>query len=336
MKEKDLDQILTQAKQSISTTDDLRDLQTLRVQYLGQKGLITTQLKSLGALDPESRREMGQRLNHAKQSILGILNERQTFLESQALEAELNNHRLDISLPGRHPGVGSLHPLMQVWSELETLFLSMGFDVLTDSPEIEDEYHNFSALNIPKHHPARATQDTFYTHDGRLLRTQTSPMQIRIMETQTPPIRVVTPGRVFRSDAPDQTHSPMFFQLEGLWIDKQVTFSDLKGVLRQFLEAFFGRELNMRFRPSYFPFTEPSAEVDIEFINHQGHQDWLEILGCGMVHPNVLSLSGIDPEQFQGFAFGVGIDRLTMLRHGITDLRLFYDNDLKFLEQFVT
>lgn len=320
--------ILENAKQEIQKTDDLRDLDQIRVQYLGKKGSLTEILKQLGDLPPEERPLFGQAINQAKQEVQSALNQRKSELQTSQLQLKLAQETIDITLPGRGEIRGNIHPISQARERIEKIFLNMGFSVV-EGPEIEDDYHNFTALNIPANHPARTMHDTFYFADGNLLRTHTSPVQIRVMETTQPPLRIITPGRVYRCDS-DQTHTPMFHQVEGLIIDEVCTFADLKGLLQDFLSTFFARKLKLRFRPSYFPFTEPSAEVDIQ--NADG--DWLEVLGCGMVHPNVLKMANIDPERFSGFAFGIGIDRLAMLYYGVNDLRLFFENDMRFLEQF--
>ncbi len=325
--------ILEQARSAISDAADLRSLDDLRVQFLGKKGEVTALLKTLGGMDPETRKSFGQAVNRAKQDIQGLLNERRQSLESAALEARLAEERVDVSLPGRGETRGGLHPVTRAMQRIVDLFGRLGFDVAT-GPEVEDDYHNFEALNFPAHHPARAMHDTFYFADGRLLRTHTSPVQVRAMLAQGAPIRVIAPGKVYRSDY-DQTHSPMFHQVEGLLVGEAVSMADLKGVLQAFVNAFFERDMAMRFRPSYFPFTEPSAEVDVAWDKGDGSEPgWLEILGCGMVHPNVLTACDIDPERYVGYAFGMGVERLAMLRYGVTDLRPFFDNDLRFLRQF--
>jgi phenylalanyl-tRNA synthetase alpha chain len=325
--------ILEQARSAISDAADLRSLDDLRVQFLGKKGEVTSLLKTLGGMDPEARKSFGQAVNRAKQDIQGLLNERRQSLESAALEARLAEERVDVTLPGRGETRGGLHPVTRAMQRIIDLFGRLGFDVAT-GPEVEDDYHNFEALNFPAHHPARAMHDTFYFADGRLLRTHTSPVQVRAMLAQGAPIRVIAPGKVYRSDY-DQTHSPMFHQVEGLLVGETVSMADLKGVLQAFVNAFFERDMAMRFRPSYFPFTEPSAEVDVAWDKGDGSAPgWLEILGCGMVHPNVLKACDIDAERYVGYAFGMGVERLAMLRYGVTDLRPFFDNDLRFLRQF--
>ena len=317
----------------ISAAADLATLDAVRVRYLGKKGLVTEALKTLGKLDPETRRAAGQALNVARDALHAALDTRKSVLDDAAIDQALAASRLDVSLPGRGQAPGSLHPVTLALERIVDIFRRAGFEVVT-GPEIENDFHNFEALNIPAHHPARAMHDTFYFPDGTLLRTHTSPVQIRTMLERKPPLRIIAPGRVYRCDY-DQTHSPMFHQVEGLLIDERATMADLKGTLHEFLRLFFEQDdLSVRFRPSYFPFTEPSAEVDIKLASAHGISDWLEVLGCGMVHPNVLSNVGIDPERYQGFAFGLGVERMAMLRFGVNDLRLFYDNDLSFLRQF--
>ena len=309
------------------------------MRVLGKKGLLTEQLKGLGALSAAERPAVGQQINEAKAAILATLEMHRIRLEQAALERELALGRIDVTLPGRGQETGSIHPVTRTRLRIERIFAQAGFQVAT-GPEVEDDFHNFEALNIPKNHPARAMHDTFYFPDGRLLRTHTSPVQIRAMRATPPPLAVIAPGRVYRIDS-DATHSPMFHQVEGICIGEKVSFANLKAMLHTFVERFFEQPLGMRMRPSYFPFTEPSAEVDIEcvFCHGQGckvckQTGWLEILGCGMVHPNVLSAAGLDAESWQGYAFGMGIDRLAMLRYGVNDLRLFFENDLQFLKQF--
>lgn len=317
-----------QALAQIAQTDNHHSLDQLRVNLLGKKSALTGLLKQLGQLDATSRPVAGEQINQAKQQIQQAINQHKQALASQALNAKLAQETLDVTLPGRGQPLGSLHPITQTINRIEDFFASIGFSV-AQGPEIEDDYHNFEALNIPAHHPARAMHDTFYFSEHTLLRTHTSPVQVRVMEQQAPPIRIICPGRVYRCDS-DMTHSPMFHQVEGLLIDENISFADLKGILQQFLRAFFEQDLRVRFRPSYFPFTEPSIEVDVD----RGDGRWLEVLGCGLVHPRVLSLSGIDPEKYTGFAFGMGVERFAMLRYGVDDLRQFFDNDLKFLSQF--
>lgn len=323
-----LDALMAEGKAAALAATDVKTLDEVRVQYLGKKGHLTQLLKGLGQLSNEERPAAGARINEAKEAVAEVLNARKIELESAALEAKLAAEKVDVTLPGREPEVGGLHPVTKVMERIEAFFSRIGYSV-EEGPEIEDDYHNFEALNIPGHHPARAMHDTFYFDAHRLLRTHTSPVQVRTMEAQKPPIRIICPGRVYRCDY-DQTHSPMFHQVEGLIIDKGISFADLKGTLEQFLQEFFEQDVKVRFRPSYFPFTEPSIEVDID----RGDGKWLEVLGCGMVHPKVLQMSGIDPEEYTGFAFGMGVERFAMLRYGVDDLRLFFENDLRFLGQF--
>jgi phenylalanyl-tRNA synthetase alpha chain len=325
----DLDSIVKEALAAFAGTDDPPALEQAKARYLGKTGALTEQLKGLGKLPAAERPAHGARINEAKQKIEAALAEHRARLQARELEAQLAAEALDVTLPGRGAGVGGLHPVTRTLERVTQLFHSMGFEV-ADGPEIETDYYNFTALNTPEDHPARSMHDTFYLEDGKhLLRTHTSPIQIRYMERHAPPIKIIAPGRVYRVDS-DATHSPMFHQVEGLWIDEGVSFADLKGTVVQFLRLFFEREdLEVRFRPSFFPFTEPSAEIDMSFGD-----GWLEIGGCGMVHPNVLKHVNIDSERWQGFAFGLGPDRLTMLRYGVNDLRLFFENDLRFLRQF--
>jgi phenylalanyl-tRNA synthetase alpha chain len=315
------------AQAAITKAGDAQALDQIRVQYLGKKGEVTQLLKGLGKLSPEERPKAGDQINKAKDALLQELNARRSELEAAQLQAKLAAEKIDVTLPGRGQSVGGLHPVTKTIQRIEDFFGSIGFSV-AEGPEIEDDYHNFEALNIPAHHPARAMHDTFYFNANTVLRTHTSPVQVRTMEAQKPPIRIICPGRVYRCDS-DQTHSPMFHQVEGLLVDKDISFADLKGILEQFLRAFFEDNVKVRFRPSYFPFTEPSIEVDID----RGDGKWMEVLGCGMVHPKVFESSGIDPEEYTGFAFGMGVERLAMLRYGVNDLRLFFDNDLRFLSQ---
>ncbi|MDX1399690.1 MAG: phenylalanine--tRNA ligase subunit alpha [Oceanospirillum sp.] len=319
--------LVDQARSAIAEASDAQALDQIRVQYLGKKGEVTQLLKGLGKLSPEERPKAGDEINKAKDALLQDLNARKADIETAQLQAKLAAETLDVTLPGRGQSVGGLHPVTKTIQRIEDFFGSIGFSV-AEGPEIEDDYHNFEALNIPAHHPARAMHDTFYFNANTVLRTHTSPVQVRTMETDKPPIRIICPGRVYRCDS-DQTHSPMFHQVEGLLVDKNISFADLKGILEQFLKAFFEDDVKVRFRPSYFPFTEPSIEVDID----RGDGKWLEVLGCGMVHPKVFEYSGIDPEEYTGFAFGMGVERLAMLRYGVNDLRLFFDNDLRFLSQ---
>ena len=329
----ELDDLLNTAEQEIKATTDLKLLEELRVRYLGKKGLVTEQLKSLGKLSAEERPAAGQRINQVKQAIQSALEARVRDLEEAAITEKLKSETIDVTLPGRTSSVGTLHPVTITLRRIEKLFQRHDFEV-ADGPEIEDDFHNFEALNIPPHHPARAMHDTFYFGDGLLLRTHTSSVQIRTMENTKPPIRIIAPGRVYRCDS-DITHSPMFHQVEGLLVDRNINFAQLKGLVIEFLHAFFENDqLGIRFRPSYFPFTEPSAEVDIEWHDEQGNSNWLEVMGCGMVHPNVFKQVGIDSNQYNGFAFGLGVERLAMLYYGVRDLRMFYENDLRFLRQF--
>ncbi|PYE34451.1 phenylalanyl-tRNA synthetase alpha subunit [Idiomarina fontislapidosi] len=323
-----LEQIVEQAQQAIAEADSPQALDEVRVEYMGKKGRLTELLKGLGQLDPSERREAGQKINQAKQQVQSDINARKEILKAAELEAKLDAERIDVTLPGRASQVGGVHPVTQTIRRIEAFFGDLGFSV-KQGPEVEDGFHNFDALNIPANHPARADHDTFYFTPSTMLRTQTSGVQIRTMEAEQPPLRIISPGRVYRNDY-DQTHTPMFHQVEGLMVDKDVSFTQLKGILEDFLNHFFEESLTVRFRPSYFPFTEPSAEVDV--MGKDGK--WLEVLGCGMVHPNVLRAVGIDPEQYTGFAFGMGVERLTMLRYGVTDLRAFFENDLRFLKQF--
>jgi phenylalanyl-tRNA synthetase alpha chain len=325
----DLDTLVATARSEFEACSDPAALENAKARYLGKSGALTELLKGLGKLTPAERPAAGAAINVAKQELEDALAARRAALADAKLSQKLAADALDVSLPGRGRGVGTLHPLTRVQERIETLFHSLGFTV-ADGPEIEDDFHNFTALNTPENHPARSMQDTFYVEGGMVLRTHTSPIQVRYMETHQPPIKIIAPGRVYRVDS-DATHSPMFHQVEGLWIDRDVTFADLKGVITEFLRRFFERDdLKVRFRPSFFPFTEPSAEVDMAF----GDGRWLELMGSGQVHPNVLRAVNIDPEQYQGFAFGMGPDRLAMLRYGVDDLRLFYENDLRFLKQF--
>lgn len=335
----DLDQLIQEATTSISEASNLQSLDQHRVHYLGKKGKLTESLKNLGQLPPDQRPLAGQKVNIAKEKIQALIEERSALLQQNQIAEQLAKDSVDVTLPGRVQSVGTIHPVTKTRERIENLFSQMGFMVM-DGPEIEDEYHNFEALNVPALHPARAMQDTFYFQDRTLLRSQTSPVQIRLMETTAPPIRMISMGRVYRRDF-DITHTPMFHQIEGLMIDEGVSFADLRSILTQFLHAFFEAELPIRFRASYFPFTEPSAEVDMGCQNcsQKGcrickNTGWLEVLGCGMVHPNVFRSVGIDSERYTGWAFGAGLDRLTMLRYGITDLRALFENDLRFLRQF--
>jgi len=327
----DLIQLAEVAKAKIQQAPNSAALEQIRVDYLGKKGEITEAMKLLGGLDPETRKRQGAQINACKDQIVGALNTRKSQFEAAELASKLAQEAIDVTLPGRNSEYFGLHPITKTLERMRQIFHSMGFEMV-EGPEIEDDFHNFEALNFPPHHPARAMHDTFYFDDGRLLRTHTSPVQIRAMKTRTPPIKVIAAGKVYRSDS-DQTHSPMFHQVEGLFIAEKVSFADLKGMLQHFVRAFFERDFEMRFRPSYFPFTEPSAEVDIAWTR-DGKTSWLEVLGCGMVHPNVLKAGGIDPERYSGFAFGLGVERFTMLRYGVNDLRAFFENDARFLAQF--
>ena len=323
----DIEGTLDNAKKRVMVSDNLRDLEDIRVDFLGKKGALTLMLKTLGNLSPAERPAAGAKVNEAKATLQNLIEGRKTILLNEELEEKLKTENIDVTLDGRGLGGGGLHPVSIARHRIEDIFVGAGYEVV-DGEEIETDYYNFEALNIPAHHPARGMHDTFYFGDGSLLRTHTSPSQVHTMENQEPPIRVICPGRVYRRDS-DLTHSPMFHQIEGLVVDQGISFSDLKGTIIEFLERFFERELEIRFRPSYFPFTEPSAEVDV-----MGKDGWLEVLGCGMVHPNVLSKSNIDPEKYSGFAFGFGVDRLAMLMFEVRDLRLFFENDLRFLRQF--
>ena len=328
-----INELHSRALADIEASESLQQLDELRVRYLGKKGEVTAQLKSLGSMEPEQRKAFGQQVNAVRDALNQAILERRGSLEAQALEVRLMREKVDVTLPGRGESRGGLHPVTMAMERAIGIFNKLGFDV-AKGPEVEDDHYNFEALNFPPHHPARAMHDTFYFGDGRLLRTHTSPVQIRVMEKGEPPFRIIAPGKVFRSDS-DQTHTPMFHQIEGLLVGRDVSMADLKGVLHTFVNAFFERSLDMRFRPSYFPFTEPSAEVDIGWEKDDGSEPgWLEILGCGMVHPNVLRACGVDPEAYTGYAFGMGVERMAMLRYGVTDLRQFFENDLEFLRQF--
>jgi phenylalanyl-tRNA synthetase alpha chain len=324
----EIQKLVEAAYAEIDAAAELSALDAVRVSYLGKKGQLTALLKGLSSLSAEERPKAGQAINEAKQVVQERLNSRREALESEALAARLAADAVDVTLPGRGAGIGGRHPVSRARIRIEQIFRNAGFGVRS-GPEIEDDFHNFTALNIPDDHPARAMHDTFYFPGGNLLRTHTSPVQIRSMVEEGVPIRIIAPGRVYRCDS-DQTHTPMFHQVEGLVVDRGISFANLKAVLHQFVEAFFERDAELRFRPSYFPFTEPSAEVDVLW----GEDKWLEILGCGMVHPNVLESAGIDSEEFTGYAFGMGVERLAMLRYGVTDLRTFFENDLRFLAQF--
>jgi phenylalanyl-tRNA synthetase alpha chain len=337
----DLTALTQEALAEVAACGDLAALDAVRVRWLGKKGALTEQLKSLGALPAAERPAAGARINAAKERVQAAIEAQHALLERADIERELAAGRIDVTLPGRGEEPGALHPVTQARLRIETLFRRAGFEVAS-GPEIEDDFHNFGALNIPPNHPARAMHDTFYFPDGRLLRTHTSPVQIRALQARGAPLAIIAPGRVYRCDS-DMTHSPMFHQLEGLVVDENISFANMKAVLHGFLQAFFERELDMRLRASFFPFTEPSAEVDMSCVFCEGrgcrvckHTGWLEISGCGMVHPNVLTASGVDAERYTGYAFGAGIDRLAMLRYGVNDLRLFFENDLRFLRQFGT
>jgi len=323
-----LEEVIAKAQAEIESVTEAAALEELRVQYLGKKGFFTEQMKGLGALPNEEKPAAGARINQAKLAVQDALNAKRDALHAAELNKKLAAETIDVSLPGRRLEQGGLHPVTRTIERIERLFGELGFSVAT-GPEIEDDFHNFDALNIPAHHPARTDHDTFFFDPTLMLRTHTSGVQIRTMEQQQPPIRIIAPGRVYRNDY-DMTHTPMFHQVEGLLVDEKVSFTELKGILHDFLLHFFEEDLQIRFRPSYFPFTEPSAEVDVMGKNGR----WLEVLGCGMVHPSVLRAVGIDPERYSGFAFGMGVERLTMLRYGVNDLRAFFENDLRFLKQF--
>jgi len=333
MQEMALSEVLEAARQAIAEAGDGPQLANTKARFLGREGALTARMKALGRLEPQARSAAGRELNEVKQAIEGLIAERERAIEGAALEARLREEGIDVTLPGRGLGRGGLHPLTITIARIEAIFRSIGFDV-ADGPEIEEDFYNFTALNTPANHPARSMHDTFYVEGGLLLRTHTSPVQVRYARMHEPPIRVIAPGKTYRVDS-DATHSPMFHQFEGLWIDEQVSFADLKSVYTDFLRRFFESEsLDVRFRPSYFPFTEPSAEIDIRFPDGPLAGRWLEVSGSGQVHPNVVRNFGLDPERFVGFAFGSGIERLAMLRYGVGDLRLFYENDLRFLQQF--
>jgi len=323
-----VDEIVLQAEQAIAAATDPTELDQVRVNFLGKKGLFTQQMKGLSKLPKEEKPKAGQVINLAKQQVQKLLVERGELLRAQVIAKQLAAESIDVTLPGRGSERGGIHPVTRTIERIQSFFGDLGFEV-KEGPEVEDDFHNFDALNIPEHHPARQDHDTFYFNPKLVLRTQTSGVQIRTMEKEQPPLRIISPGKVYRNDY-DQTHTPMFHQVEGLMIDKDVSFTHLKGILHDFLHHFFEEEVEIRFRPSYFPFTEPSAEVDIMGKNGK----WLEVLGCGMVHPNVLKSVGVDPEVYTGFAFGMGVERLTMLRYGVNDLRAFFENDLRFLKQF--
>jgi phenylalanyl-tRNA synthetase alpha chain len=334
-----LSSLTQEALQLLGKADDLESLEQVRVDFLGKKGHLTGLLKTLGQLSAEERPEAGAKINAAKEQILEALSAKKAVLDERQIALQLSAQTVDVTQPGRQADLGGFHPVSRTLDRIVAIFSGAGYTV-EEGPEIEDDFHNFEALNIPAHHPARAMHDTFYVDERHVLRTHTSPVQIRTMENCAPPIRIVCPGRVYRCDS-DLTHTPMFHQVEGLVVDKNVSFADLKGTVDQFLKAFFEADVPVRFRPSYFPFTEPSAEVDIQCTQCGGkgcrvckNTGWLEVMGCGMVHPNVFRSSGVDPEVYTGFAFGMGVERLAMLRYGINDLRLFFENDLNFLRQF--
>ena len=328
----DIESLSTQALADITGASTPDALEALRVGLLGKSGSITSQLKALGALPGDQRKTAGEAINRARDAISEALSARKAALDDAALDARLASERIDVTLPGRDAARGGVHPVSRTLERITEIFGRLGYE-LADGPEIEDDFHNFEALNFPPHHPARAMHDTFYFPDGRLLRTHTSGVQVRYMQDHQPPLRMIAAGKVYRSDS-DQTHTPMFHQVEGLLVDEHASFADLKGTLAEFVRAFFERDFEMRFRPSYFPFTEPSAEVDIAWQQADGSTRWLEVLGCGMVHPNVLRNVGIDPSIYTGFAFGLGVERFAMLRYGVDDLRSFFDNDVRFLRQF--
>ena len=334
-----LPSLIEAARSEIAGAGNIDSLEQIRVRLLGKKGEVTALLKSLGSMDPDARRAAGAKVNDARDVITSELDARRSALEAEQLAAQLASDAVDVTLPGRGQSIGGLHPVTRVRRRIEQIFRNAGFTI-ADGPEIEDDWHNFEALNIPADHPARAMHDTFYFPDGRLLRTHTSPVQVRVMEGQKPPVRVIVPGRVYRIDS-DMTHTPMFHQVEGLVVDEGVTFANLKAILHAFMQQLFERDVKMRLRPSYFPFTEPSAEVDISCVSCGGsgcrvckNTGWVEVSGCGVVHPNVLRAVNIDPEKYTGYAFGMGIDRLTMLRYNVTDIRMYFENDLRFLRQF--
>ena len=336
----ELEAIRQRAISELEAAKGQQELETLRVKYLGKKGEVTAILKKMGGLSAEERPVIGQLANEVRTMIEDEITKRAAELKEAALQERLKNEALDVTLPGRQRPLGASHPLSIVLDEIKEIFVGMGFDIV-DGPEVETDYYNFEALNIPKNHPARDTQDTFYINENILLRTQTSPVQVRVMEKQKPPIRIISPGRVYRSDAVDATHSPLFHQIEGLVVAEGITFADLKGTLETFVKRLYGEDSVVRFRPHHFPFTEPSAEVDVQCFNCHGEgcrlckgEGWIETLGCGMVHPKVLQNCGIDPEKYSGFALGMGLERVVMRRYNIDDLRLFYENDVRFLKQF--
>ncbi len=339
MKE-NLNKIKSAAEEALKTAETLDALEELRVRFLGKKGELTAVMKGMGGLSAEERPIIGQLANEVRDFIGNALDEKKSVLLSKEAEKKILAETIDVTIPGKRPAKGKTHPLTTVLNDLNDIFIGMGFTI-AEGPEVELDYYNFEALNIPKDHPARDTQDTFYINDNVVLRTQTSPVQVRVMENQKPPIRIISPGRVYRSDAVDATHSPVFHQVEGLVIDKGITMADLKGTLEVFARKLYGENTRLRFRPHHFPFTEPSAEVDISCFNCGGEgcnickgEGWIEILGCGMVHPKVLKNCGIDPEVYSGFAFGIGLERVTMFRYDIKDLRMYFENDVRFLGQF--
>ncbi len=339
MREK-LEEIKKTVEGILTNAADIDTLENIRIKYLGKKGELTAVLKGMGKLSPEERPVIGAVANEIRTFLEQELESKKAEIAAKLQEQKLKKEVIDVTMPGQRPEIGKLHPLTQVMDHIKDIFIGMGFDI-AEGPEVETDYYNFEALNTPKNHPARDTQDTFYIDENTLLRTQTSPMQIRVMEQQKPPIRVLAPGRVYRSDAVDATHSPLFHQIEGIVVDKGVTMADLKGTLEMFIKALYGEDAKVRFRPHHFPFTEPSAEVDVSCFVCGGEgcrvckgEGWIEILGCGMVHPKVLSGCGIDPEVYSGFAFGMGLERIAMRKYDIDDLRLFFENDLRFLKQF--
>jgi phenylalanyl-tRNA synthetase alpha chain len=328
----DLEHLSTTALADIAAAETPEALESLRVALFGKSGSVSALMKSLGALPADQRKAAGEAINRVRDGLGDALAARKAAIDDAVLTVRLASETIDVTLPGRDAARGGLHPVTSTLERITEIFGRLGYE-LADGPEIEDDWHNFEALNFPPHHPARAMHDTFYFNDGRLLRTHTSGCQVRYMLDQKPPLRMIAAGKVYRSDS-DQTHTPMFHQVEGLLVDEHASFADLKGTLAEFVRAFFERDFEMRFRPSYFPFTEPSAEVDIAWQQPDGSTRWLEVLGCGMVHPNVLRSVGIDPERYTGFAFGLGVERFTMLRYGVNDLRNFFDNDVRFLKQF--
>lgn len=335
-----LQAIRQKAVEQLNTLNDQKSLEAFRVEILGKKGELTSILKQMGKLSAEERPIIGQLANEVRSHIEALIDSKKTEIAQKELNERLANEKIDVTLPGKPLNLGNRHPLEIVMDEIKEIFVGMGFDIV-DGPEVESDYYNFEALNIPKDHPARDTQDTFYITENILLRTQTSPVQVRVMEKQKPPIRIISPGRVYRSDALDATHSPLFHQIEGLVVDKGITFADLKGTLETFVKRLYGEDSVVRFRPHHFPFTEPSAEVDVQCFNCHGegcrlckNEGWIEILGCGMVHPKVLENCNIDPNVYSGFALGLGLERVAMRRYGIDDIRMFYENDVRFLKQF--